>query len=59
LVKLLIVTQAYKAVKKLPIIIETLVDKKRDDFDNLEVVLDLLDNNKEKERTKNNRCCYC
>ena len=46
------ITQAYKAVKKLPIIIETLVDKKRDDFDNLEVVLDLLDNNKEKERTK-------
>ncbi|HYY66109.1 MAG TPA: hypothetical protein VE622_03165 [Nitrososphaeraceae archaeon] len=54
------ITQAYKAVKKLPIIMETLVDKKRgDDFDNLEVVLDLLDNNKEKERTKNNRCCYC
>jgi hypothetical protein len=33
-------------------IMETLVDKRRDDFDNLEVVLNLLDNNKEKERTK-------
>ena len=42
----------HKTVKKLPIIMETPVDKRRDDSDNLEVVLDLLDNKKEKERRK-------
>jgi deoxyribonuclease-4 len=42
----------HKAVKKLPLIMETPIDRRRDNSDNLKVVLDLLDNNKEKERRK-------
>jgi deoxyribonuclease IV len=42
----------HKSVKKLPIIMETPIDSKRDNPDNLKVVLDLLDNNKEKRKKK-------
>ena len=35
----------YKSVKRLPVIMETPIDSKRDNSDNLKVVLDLLDNN--------------
>ena len=47
----------HKAVKRLPIIMETPVDKRRNDSDNLKVVLDLLNNNNEKgrRRRKNSR----
>jgi deoxyribonuclease-4 len=37
----------YKLVKNLPIIMETPIDNKRSNFDNLKVVLDLLDNKEE------------
>ena len=43
----------HKAVKRLPIIMETPVDKRRNDSDNLRVVLDLLNNNNKKGRRKN------
>ena len=42
----------HKSIKKLPIIMEIPVDSKRDDSDNLKVVLDLLDNKKERTRKK-------
>jgi deoxyribonuclease IV len=42
----------HNAIRKLPFIMETPIDKRRNDSDNLEVVLNLLDNNKEKERSK-------
>ena len=42
----------HKSVKKLPIIMETPIDSKRDNSDNLKVVLDLLDNNKKEKRKK-------
>ena len=35
----------HKSVKRLPVIMETPIDSKRDNSDNLKVVLDLLDNN--------------
>ena len=38
----------HKSVKNLPIIMETPIDSKRDNSDNLKVVLDLLDDNKKK-----------
>jgi deoxyribonuclease IV len=43
----------HKSVNKLPIIMETPMDIKRDNSDNLKVVLDLLDNNKKRKERKN------
>ncbi|MFL6471082.1 MAG: deoxyribonuclease IV [Nitrososphaeraceae archaeon] len=42
----------HKSVKKLPIIMETPIDSKRDNSDNLKVVLDLLDDNRKERRRK-------
>ena len=42
----------YKSVKRLPIILETPIDSKRDNSDNLKVVLDLLNNKKERRTRK-------
>lgn len=39
-------------VKKLPIIMETPIDSKRDKYDNLKVVLELLDDNRKERRSR-------
>jgi endonuclease IV len=38
------------AIRNLPLIMETPIDKRRDDPDNLKVVLKLLNNTKERKR---------
>jgi endonuclease IV len=38
--------------KKLPIIMETPIDRERDNYDNLKVVLELLDDNRKERRSR-------
>lgn len=42
----------HNAIRKIPFIMETPIDRRRDDHDNLKVVLSLLDNNKRRRRKK-------